>query len=76
MANTQLLTTTDNPYNPHTHWAQWYAWDEQHNYNTCALLARITKTSFDMSEADQDLAIEEAMNSIILQPAFGPYIKI
>lgn len=76
MANVKLLTTTDNPYDPHTHYPQWYAWDEQAGYNTCALLARLTITSDDMSEADQDFAIESAMNAIISEKAFGNYIKV
>lgn len=76
MANELLLTTTDNPYNPHTHWVQWYAWDTKAGYDTCALLSRLTITSDDMSESDQDQAIEFAMNSIIEQKAFGSYIKV
>lgn len=76
MATEKLLTTLDNPYNPHTHYPQWYAWDVQAGYNTCALLARVTITSDDMSEADQDLAIETAMNEIISENLFGDYAKV
>lgn len=76
MATEKLLTTLDNPYNPHTHYAEWYAWDVQAGYNTCALLARVTITSDDMSEADQDLAIETAMDEIISENLFGDYAKV
>ena len=36
-----ILTTTDNPYNPHTNFEEWYVWDVQNKYNTCALIERI-----------------------------------
>lgn len=76
MATEKLLTTSDNPYNPHTHYDEWYAWDVKAGYNTCALLARVTITSDEMSEADQDFAIETAMNEIISEKLLGNYIKI
>ena len=76
MANNTMLTTEDNPYNPHTHYDEWYAWDVRAGYNTCALLARVAVTSDELSEADQELAIETAMNEIISENIFGNYKKV
>ena len=72
----QLLTTEDNPFNPHTHWDEWYAWDVAAGYDTCGLLARVTITSDELSEADNDLAIETAMNEIISEKIFPIYKKV
>lgn len=71
-----MLTTIDNPYNPFTHYDEWYVWDEAAGYHTTAYLARITKTSFELSEADQDLAIEYAIDEIVQLNVLGVYRKV
>lgn len=65
MAELHMLTTIDNPFNPWTQYDEWDAWDQDHGYYTAGYLARITKTSEEMSEADRDLAIEYAIQEII-----------
>jgi len=40
--NPRMLTTVDNPYNPFTHWSEWYAWDNAHGYSTTQRFARKT----------------------------------
>jgi hypothetical protein len=71
-----LLTTIDNPFNPFTNFDEWYRYDTSKGYNTCAYLARITKSSDELSYADQLLAIEEAINEIVNLNVLGIYIKI
>lgn len=71
-----MLTTIDNPYNPFTHWDDWYAYDEASGYHSSGLLARITKSSEELSEADQLLAIEDAINTIIRENHLGIYKKL
>jgi hypothetical protein len=71
-----MLTTTDNPYNPFTQWDEWYAWDHQAGYNTSELLARITMSSDELSEADQDLALEDAIDEIVRENVLGIYRKV
>lgn len=46
-----MLTTIDNPFNPFTQWDEWKRYDEDKKYYTCSYLARIAKTSDDLSEA-------------------------
>lgn len=74
--NEYALTTIDNPYNPFTQYEEWFAYDVAHGYNTCGYLARITKSSDELSEADESIAIEEAIDEIIRLDLTGNYIKV
>lgn len=71
-----MLTTIDNPFNPFTEFNEWYAFDTAHSYHTLSYLARITKTSSELSETDQDLAIEDAIDEIIRENITGTYRKV
>ncbi len=71
-----MLTTVDNPYNPFTQWDQWFLWDHDAGYHTPGLLARIVKTSDDLSDADQHLAIQQAIDEIVSENVFGMHKKI
>lgn len=70
-----MLTTTDNPYNPHTQFDEWNAWDQNSGYHTCAYLARVVKTSNELSDSDNELAIEQAIDSIIELNLTGNYTR-
>ena len=37
-----MVTTSDNPYSPFREWEEWYAFDVDQGYHTCALLDRVT----------------------------------
>lgn len=71
-----MLTTIDNPYDPFTHFDEWYAFDESRGYHTCGYLARIVKSSDELSEADEDAAIEMAIDEIIKWNILGIYEKV
>lgn len=71
-----MLTTSDNPYSPVDQYTEWLAWDARAGYHTPGLLARVTFSSDDLSEADQAVAIDEAMNEIIALHADGFYQKV
>jgi hypothetical protein len=74
MANgsgTYLLTTEDNPYNPFTEFDKWNAFDTSQGYNTLALLARVTSTSDELSELDNDQAITFAIDEIVNENVSG-----
>lgn len=73
---TVMLTTTDNPYNPFDDYDNWYAFDFQMGYHTPEYLARVVVTSSELSEADQALAIEEAIDSIVTLNVLGIYKKV
>lgn len=71
-----MLTTVDNPYSPFTHYDEWSAFDEAAGYYTSAYLARIVITSDELSEVDQSLAIEQAIDAIVQEDVLGIYMKI
>jgi hypothetical protein len=71
-----MLTTIDNPFNPFTEFDEWYAFDEAAGYKSTALLARIVKTSDEISEADQSLAIEDAIAEIVSENVLGIYKSV
>lgn len=71
-----MLTTLDNPFNPFDDFDSWFAFDESNNYNSCSYLARIAKTSDELSEIDNELAIEQAIDEIIELNILGIYKKV
>lgn len=70
------LTTTDNPYDPLTQFNEWRQYDEDKGYATCGLLARITRTSDELSITDQELAVQHAIDEIINEDVMGIYVKV
>lgn len=71
-----MLTTIDNPYDPFTQWDEWYLWDADAGYHTPGLLARIAKTSHELSDADQHLAIQQAIDEIVSENVYGMHKKV
>lgn len=76
MTNDVMLTTIDNPFDPFTQWDEWKQFDEDMKYFTCNYLARIAMTSDDLSDADNDKAIEDAINEIVSFNILGIYRKV
>jgi len=71
-----MLTTFDNPYDPWTQWDEWFAWDQNAGYNTPGLLARVARLSDDLSEADQHIAIQQAIDEIVYENVLGVSRKL
>ena len=71
-----MLTTTDNPFNPFTHWNDWKSYDEDHGYYSSQYLARIAKTSYDLSDSDNVRAVNQAIDEILELNILGIYKKI
>lgn len=76
MADSHMLSTSDNPWNPWTHFTEWHAHDMQAGHHTLSYLARITMSSHELSEADQDLAVELAIQEILRLNVNGLYIAV
>lgn len=76
MTTESMLTTVDNPYDPFTHYDDWFNWDARAGYDTPAFLARIVRTSDDLSDADQSLAIDQAIDEIVKENVLGMYRKV
>jgi hypothetical protein len=71
-----MLTTVDNPFSPFDEFGAWYAYDVSSGYHTCSFLARVVDHSNDLSEADEDLAVELAIDEIIRENVSGIYKKV
>lgn len=70
------LTTTDNPFDPFEEFKQWYEWDRNAGYNTTDYLARIVISSDELSEADQEDAVEQAIDEILQENVLGIYKRV
>jgi hypothetical protein len=71
-----MLTTFDNPFDPFTQWDEWYAWDQNAGYHTPGLLDRISRVADDLSEADQYLAVQWAIDEIVRENVSGMHRKV
>lgn len=70
------ITTLDNPYNPFTDFDKWFVFDVLHNYNSCALLGRIAKTSEQFTQEENNEEISQAIDTIIKHDLQNIYIKV
>jgi hypothetical protein len=71
-----MLTTDDNPFDPFTEFDEWLTFDESKGYHSCAYLARIAKSSEELSPQDESNAIENAIDEIVKVNVLGIYKKI
>jgi hypothetical protein len=71
-----MLTTVDNPFNPFTEWDEWLAYDTRMGYNTPGLLDRIAINSDELSEPDQAVALQDAIEEICRENVLGIFRKV
>lgn len=71
-----MLTTHDNPFDPFDDWDAWFQWDVAAGYHTPSLLARISVTSDELSDADRNLSITYAIDEIVENNELGFYKKV
>lgn len=70
------LTTVDNPYDPFKEFTDWLMYDKEKGYNSCEYLARIAKTSDQLSDEENEKEIERAINEIIFKNPLNIYKKV
>ncbi len=71
-----MLTTFDNPFDPFDQFTSWFLFDIEQGYNTCGRLARIAKTSDELSEKENNIEIERAIDEIIKYDFLNIYKKV
>lgn len=71
-----MLTTVDNPFNPFTEFEEWLDYDTRMGYNTSSFLDRIAKVSNELSQPDQALAIQAAIDEIVDENVSGMWRKV
>lgn len=70
------LTTVDNPYDPFEDFDNWYRFDMDKGYNSCAYLDRIAMTSDALSDAENSEEIGRAIDEIIKYDFRNLYRKV
>lgn len=70
------LTTRDNPYDPFEQFVPWFMYDVEKGYNSCGYLARVSNTSDLLSDEENDIEVERAIDEIIRIDPLNIYQKI
>lgn len=70
-----MLTTYDNPYSPFDQFNEWLLFDIQMGYNSCDRLGRIVKLEDDMSDAEKEKAMQNAIDEIIKYDDAGIFVR-
>lgn len=71
-----MLTTVDNPFDPFTEFKPWFSYDIASGYHTLSLLARIYIASNELSDEDQRIANEWAIDEILKENISGMHRKV
>lgn len=59
------ITTIDNPFNPFEDFASWYDFDMEKGYCSCERVARLAKTTDDMTELEIEEETERATRRLV-----------
>jgi len=73
---TYMLTTFDNPYDPFSQFDEWFQWDVAAGYHTASFLGAVLASSFELSEADQERAVQDAIDEIVRENISGMHRKV
>lgn len=76
MASKCMLTTVDNPFDPFEQFTSWFMFDEEKGYHTCSYLGRIARTSDQLSEEENELENERAIDEILKYDFWNIYKKV
>ena len=71
-----MLTTIDNPFDPFEQFDSWLRFDMDKGYNSCSYLARIAKTSDQLTEKENAKELERAIDEIIKYDFLNLYKKV
>lgn len=69
IVNELFITTKDNPYDPFKQFNDWYSFDCNRGYNTCALIDRVMNALFNSNE-------NEELNEINRTKAIKQIVKV
>ena len=71
-----MLSTTDNPFNPWTHYDQWFDWDTSRGYNTASYLATVVQLINANGRVSDDDALALAIDDILEFNITGNYVLV
>ncbi len=70
------LTTNDNPFDPFKQFNLWFLFDVEKGYNSCAYLGRIARTSNQLSDVENEMEVERAIDEIVKYDFRNIYRKV
>lgn len=70
------LTTNDNPYDPSEQYEEWSLYDKLHGHDCVDLLGRFSNCSDQLSETENLVEIENAIDRIIATDLENKYVKL
>lgn len=76
MSRRVAITTIDNPFDPIDDFTSWFDFDVEKGYYTCSRLARISKTDENMTQQEEDEAVERAIDRLIELDPLDLYKKV
>lgn len=71
-----MLSTIDNPFDPFTQFDEWYAYDLNKGYDSLGLVARVSLANDALSDKENALLDNYAIEGILETDATGLFIKI
>lgn len=75
MANC-ALTTFDNPFDPFEDYTSWMMFDKEKGYDSAERLMRVANIADDMTQKEEDVEIERAIDRIIELDPLNVYTKV
>ena len=76
VSNDCMLTTIDNPYDPFEQFTLWNLFDIEKGYYTCSRLARLVNFTDGMSQIEEDIETERAIDVIVEHDFMNIYKKV
>lgn len=70
------ITTIDNPFDPFDEFDKWFDYDTEKGYYTSSKIARLTETSDDMTDREEAIAYEDAIDRLIEIDPLDIYKKV
>jgi hypothetical protein len=70
------LTTFDNPFSPFDRFEEWWVWDESKGYGSSSYLARIARTSSQLTDEENEVEKARAIDEIIKYDFLNIYQKV
>lgn len=75
MSRAVALTTLDNPWDPLNQYDSWSRFDHDHGYNSSELLDRTSYTSDQLSDEENTVELERAIDEIVKYDFLNIYKK-
>ena len=71
-----MLTTLDNPFDPFNDFTLWHMFDCEKGHNTSSRIARIAQLNSEMTQKEEDEAMDRAIDLILKYDFEDKYIKV